>query len=131
MATTKDDRTLGEMFAELSRQIRTLIEQEVLLAKTEVAEKASQMSRSLALVVSGALIAYSGVLAMIAAMILGLVAAGLAPWASALLGGALTAGIGYLLVRVGLVALRRQDLKPRQAIAALKEDARWVKSQTK
>ncbi len=131
MATTKDDRTLGEMFAELSRQIRTLIEQEVLLAKTEVAEKASQMSRSLALVVGGALIAYGGVLAMVAAMILGLVAAGLAPWASALVGGALTAGIGYLLVRLGLVALRRQDLKPRQAIAALKEDAQWVKGQTR
>ena len=131
MATTRDDRTLGEMFAELSRQIRTLIEQEVLLAKAEVAEKASQMSRSLALVVSGALIAYGGVLAMVAAMILGLVAAGLAPWAGALIGGALTAGIGYLIVRLGLVALRRQDLKPRQAIAALKEDAQWVKGQTR
>ena len=131
MATTKDNRTLGEMFAELSRQIRTLIEQEVLLAKAEVAEKASQMSRSLALVVGGALLAYGGVLAMVAAMILGLVAAGLAPWASALVGGALAAGIGYLLVRLGLVALRRQDWKPRQAIAALKEDTQWVKSQTK
>jgi Putative Actinobacterial Holin-X, holin superfamily III len=89
------------------------------------------MSRSLVLVVGGALIAYGGVLAMVAAMILGLVAAGLAPWASALVGGALAAGIGYLLVRLGLVALRRQDWKPRQAIAALKEDAQWVKSQTR
>jgi hypothetical protein len=131
MVTTRDDRSLGEMFAELSRQIRTLIEQEVLLAKTEVAEKASQMSRSLALVVGGALIAYGGVLAMVAAMVLGLVAAGLAPWAGALVGGALTAGIGYLLVRLGLVALRRQGLKPRQAIAALKEDAQWIKNQTR
>jgi hypothetical protein len=131
MATTRDDRTLGEMFAELSRQTRTLIEQEVLLAKTEVAEKASQMSRSLALVVGGALIAYGGVLAMVAAMILGLMAVGLAPWAGALIGGALTAGIGYLLVRSGLGALRRQDLKPRQAVAALKEDAQWLKSQTR
>ena len=131
MATTRDDRTLGEMFAELSRQIRTLIEQEVLLAKTEVAEKASQMSRGLGLVVGGALIAYAGVLAMVAAAILGLVAAGLAPWAGALVGGALTAGIGYLLVRVGLGALRRQNLKPRQSNAAVKEDAQWLKSQTR
>jgi hypothetical protein len=131
MATTRDDRTLGEMFAELSRQIRTLLEQEVLLAKTEVAEKASQMSRSLGLVVGGALIAYAGVLAMVAAAILGLVAAGLAPWAGALVGGALAAGIGYLLVRVGLGALRRQNLKPRQAIEAVKEDAQWLKSQTR
>jgi hypothetical protein len=130
MANPRDDRTLGEMFGELSLQIRALIEQEVLLAKTEVTEKASQMSRSLALVVGGGLIAYGGVLALIAAMILGLVAAGLAPWVSAILSGALTAGIGYLLVRLGLGALSRQDLKPRQAIAAVKEDARWLKSQT-
>jgi hypothetical protein len=130
MATPKDDRTLGEMFAQLSLQIRALVEQEVQLARTEVAEKASQMSRSLGLVVGGGLLAYGGVLALLAAMILGLVAVGLAPWASALLSGALTAGIGYLLVRLGLGALRRQDLKPRQAIAALKEDAQWLKSQT-
>src|SRR4029450_11679768 len=121
MQTTRDDRSLGEMFGELSRQIRTLIEQEVLLAKAEVAEKASQMSRSIGLVVGGALIVYGGVLAIVAAMILGLVAAGLKPWAAALVGGALTAGIGYLLVRSGLGALRRQDLKPRQAVAAVKE----------
>jgi len=131
MATTRDDRTLGEMFAELSRQIRTLIEQEVLLAKTEVAEKASQMSRSLGLVIVGALIAYGGVLAIIASMTLGLVTVGLSPWVAALASGALTAGIGYLLIRSGLSALRRQDFNPRQTVAAVKEDARWLKSQAK
>jgi uncharacterized membrane protein len=119
------------MFAELSRQIRTLVEQEVLLAKTEVAEKASHMSRSIGLVVGGGLIAYGGVLGLTAALILGLMAAGLAPWAAALAGGALTGGIGYLLIRSGVAALKRQDLKPRQAIAAVKEDAQWLKSQTR
>jgi hypothetical protein len=82
-------------------------------------------------VIGGGLIAYAGLLAIIAAAILGLVAAGLPPWAATLLGGVLAAIAGYLLVRSGLAALRPQELKPRQTLATLKEDAQWLKAQTK
>ena len=42
MALTNDNRTLGEMFAELSREIRTLVHQEIQLARTELTEKVSR-----------------------------------------------------------------------------------------
>jgi uncharacterized membrane protein YqjE len=131
MAASKDERTLGEMFAELSRDTRTLLQQEIQLAKTELTEKAATLARSVAIVVAGALIAYGGLLAIVATIVLALIATGLPAWAAALLGGILILGIGYVLIRWGLAGLRRQDLKPHQTLEMLKEDAQWLRAQTK
>ena len=131
MASTTDERTLGEMFAELSRETRTLVQQELQLAKTELTEKASQMGKGAGLIVGGGLIAYGGLLAMIAAMVLILIAVGLPPWAAALAEGVLVAGIGYLLIRSGLAMLKPQTLAPQKTIDTLKEDAQWLKAQVK
>jgi hypothetical protein len=131
MATTTDNRSLGQMLADLSRETRTLIQQEIQLAKTELAEKASRMGKGAAMIVGGGLLAYGGLLAIIAGVVLVLIAIGLPPWAGALLGGSLFAGVGYLLIRSGLAVLRQQELTPRQTIETLKENAQWVKSQTR
>ena len=74
-----NDRTIGEMFAELSREIRTLIQQEVQLAKSELAEKASLFASGAGLIVAGGLLAYGGLLALIAAAVLALITFGLPP----------------------------------------------------
>jgi hypothetical protein len=70
-------------------------------------------------------------LAIVAAVVLILVAVGLPAWAGALLGGLVVAGAGYFLIRSGFAALRPQELVPRQTIETLKEDAQWLRSQTK
>ena len=77
------------------------------------------------------MIAYGGLLAMIAAVILVLIVIGLPAWAAALGGGMLMAAAGYLLIRFGLGALDPQELTPRKTIATLKDDAEWLKAQTK
>ena len=59
------------------------------------------------------------------------IAIGLAAWAAALLGGIVTTVIGYVLLNVGLASFRPRDLKPRQTIETLKEDARWLRTQTR
>jgi hypothetical protein len=126
-----DPRSLGEMFADLTRDARALVQQEIQLAKNELAQNASRMSPSLTMIVAGGLIAYGGVLAIVAAVVLGLVAIGLAPWAASLLGGLVIAGIGYALIRAGMASFRPRDLAPRQTIETLKEDARWLKAQAR
>jgi membrane protein len=131
MATSTGDRSLGQMFADLSREVRTLIQQEAQLAKTELGEKASRMMKGSAFIVGGGLLAYGGVLAVIAAGVLGLIAIGLPPWAGALLGGIVVALAGYLLIRAGTAAIRPKDLTPRHTIETLKEDAQWLRSQTR
>jgi hypothetical protein len=131
MGTHKDERTLGEMFAELSRETRTLVQQELQLAKTELTEKASKIGKGAAFIVGGGVLAYAGLLAIVAALVLILIGIGLPPWAAAFLGGLLVAGIGYLFIRSGLAALKSQELAPRKTIETLKEDAQWLKAQAK
>jgi membrane protein len=131
MTSHTDDRSLGQLFADLTRDTRTLIQQEVELAKTELAAKASLMAQGSALTVGGGLLAYGGVLLLMASIVLGLIALGLPPWTSALLGGAFFVVVGYALVRSGVAILRPEHLTPRHTIETLKEDAEWLKNQAR
>ena len=126
----RDDRSLGELFSELSQETTTLIRQEVNLAKTEMSQKASRVGKDVGFLVAGGAVAYAGLLAVIAGVIalLGLV---IPLWLSALLVGLVVAGVGYFLVRRGLDALKRQDFAPRETMETLKEDQRWAKDQTR
>ncbi len=126
----RDDRSLGELFAELSRETSNLVRQEVQLAKTELSDKASQAGKDIGFLAVGGAVAYAGFLALLAA-ITALLALWMPVWVSALIVGVVVAGIGYFLVRKGLNDLKRVDLKPTQTIETLKEDKEWVKEQTK
>ena len=119
------------MFADLTRETRSLIHQEIELAKTELSQNASRLVPSLTMIVAGGLIAYGGILAIVAGAVLGLIAIGLVAWAAALIGGLVIAVIGYALIRAGMASFRPHDLKPRQTIETLKEDARWLRTQTR
>ena len=125
----RDDRSLGELFSELSQETTTLIRQEVNLAKTEMSQKASRVGKNVGFMAAGGAVAYAGLLAIIAGVIalLGLV---IPLWVSALLVGLVVAAIGYFLVKRGLDALKQEDLAPRQTIETLKEDKEWAKDQT-
>lgn len=127
---SKDNLSLGELFAELSKETTTLVRQEVNLAKTEITQKASRVGKDIGYMAAGGLIAYAGFLALLAALIFGLVALGLPAWLSALIVGLAVVAIGYFLVQKGRDALKRDNLVPRQTIETLKEDAEWAKQQT-
>jgi hypothetical protein len=122
MQTGRDERSLGELFGDLSRETSTLVRQEVALARTELTQKATQAGKDVGFLAVGGAIAYAGLLAVIAAVILLLVAIGLPAWLSALIVGAVVAGAGYALVRRGLTALKHEDLAPRQTLDTLKGD---------
>lgn len=125
----REERSLGELFGDLARETGTLVRQEVQLAKTEATQTASRVGRDLGYLAVGGLVAYAGVLGILAAAILGLAAAGLDPWLAALIVGLVVTIVGYLLVRRGLDALKHVDLTPRQTVETLKEDAQWAKQQ--
>jgi membrane protein len=131
MPARHDDRTLGEMFTELSQDFKTLVQQELQLAKIELSQKAAKMRKGLVLMVGGGLLAYGGFLAIIAGIVLGLVAAGLPGWLAALVAGVVLGGLGYLLVHSGVASLRPDELTPHHTIETLKEDAQWLRTQTK
>ncbi len=125
----RDDRSLGELFAELAQETSTLVRQEVNLAKVEMSDKASRVGRQVGVLAAGGAVAYAGLLAILAAVIV-LLDNVMPLWLSALLVGIAVAVVGYLLVRRALDALKREDFAPRQTIETLKEDQRWAKDQT-
>jgi len=129
MQHPSDERSLGELFADLARETGTLVSREVALARTELTEKATQVGKDVAYLAVGGLVAYAGLLAIIAAVILVLAANGVPLWVSALVVGLAVAIVGYVLVQRGLTALKRQDFAPRQTLETLKEDTRWAKEQ--
>jgi hypothetical protein len=120
-----DGRSLGELFAELTREVGTLVRQEARLAKAELAQTAQRIGKDLAFIAAGGLVAYAGFLALVAAVILMLVRLGIPAWGAALLVSLVVTGLGAYLVVQGLNALKREDLTPRETIDSLnslKED---------
>ena len=128
MAET-DNRSLGELFAELSRETGTLIRKEMELANREMTANLKQAGAHAGMVAAGGALAHAGLLVLLAAMVIGLAQLGITPWLAALIIGLLTVGIGYLLAHRGLTNLRRTNMAPVQTIETLKEDARWTTGQ--
>src|SRR6476469_1476439 len=98
MDTRKEDRSLGELFSALSRETSTLVRNEVELAKTEMTEKASKVGKDIGFLAIGGAVAYAGLLAIIAAIII-LLGGVLPMWLSALIVGIVVAGVGYALIQ--------------------------------
>jgi hypothetical protein len=124
-----DDRSLGELFTQLMREMSTLVRQEVTVARNEMTQKASKVGKDAAMLAAGGIVAYTGALAVIAAIILMLIRAGMPAWGAALLVGVVVAAIGAYLIDKGIKALKSDNLAPERTISNLKEDARWLKEQ--
>jgi uncharacterized membrane protein YqjE len=130
MTERRDDRSLGELLGDLGSQVTTLVRKELELARTEMTDKASAASRDAALMGVGGALLYAGLLGLMAAIVLGLIEAGLDPWIAALLVGVVVAAIGGALVARGRSGLATTDLTPKRTIETIQDDAEWVKERT-
>jgi len=130
MQPQRDERSIGELFAELANETSTLVRQEVQLAKTEMTQKVTSASKHAGLLGAGGALAYAGLLAILAAVIIGLGQV-IPMWLSALIVGLVVVGVGYMLVQRGLQGLKSIDPTPRQTVETLKEDTEWAKEQTR
>lgn len=129
MAGERDDRSLGELFAELAQETSTLVRQEVELARVELGQTAGKVGRDVASMAIGGAIAYAGFLAIVAGVIVALGEAGFPWWLAALAVGVVAAGVGYALIARARSALKGADRAPRQTVNSLKEDREWAKEQ--
>ena len=125
-----ENKPLGDLFSDLASDMSNLVRQEVNLAKLEVTQKAKHVGRNVGYLVVGGAVAYAGLLAVIAAIIM-LLDRYMPTWGAALLVGAIVALIAWLLIGKALAGLQQTDLTPRETVETLKEDAAWVKQQIK
>jgi drug/metabolite transporter (DMT)-like permease len=125
MAPPQDNRSLGDLFAELSRETGVLVRKEVELATTEMTHRARVAGTHVAVVAAGGALAHAGLLVLLAAFVIGLAQLGVTPWLSALIVALVTMGAGYFFVTTGLSRLRQTSVTPTQTIESIKETARW------
>jgi hypothetical protein len=129
MAYAPDARSLGDLFSDLSREITTLMRNELALARVEMSNKLSHAATHASALALGAVTALAGVFTLAASLVLVLVRAGMPPWAAALLVGLGLAAIGGVMAMRSVSALKQEDLRPTETIQTIKETTAW-KGQT-
>lgn len=129
MATAADNRSLGDLMAELSRETGRLVQKEIELATTELSGKISDATRSVAVAAAGGALVHAGLLVFLAALVIGLAQLGVQPWLAAVIVAGVTMIAGYAFVRKGTSTLRRTRFAPQHTIETLKENAKWTTGQ--
>src|SRR5687767_14623110 len=101
MPERPDDRSLGDLFAELSRETSVLVRKEVELATAEMSAKARVAGMQAGLVTAGGALVHAGLLVLLAGIVLGLAELGVAAWLSALIVALAVMLGGYVLANKG------------------------------
>ena len=123
------ERPIGDLLSDLASQVSTLVRREIELARTEIASSLMQVGRGAGLTGLGGVLIHAGLLALLAAGMLGLVQAGIDPWLAALIVGLLVIGVGIVITSIGLKQVQTTDMAPRQTVASIRRDVEYVKEQ--
>ena len=123
-----EERSLGDLFSELAAETGILVRQEVALAQTELTQKATSVGKNVGFLVVGGAVGYAALLAVLAAVVIGL-ANFIPAWAAALIVGVIVGIVAFLMVSSALKSLKTTELTPHETVKSLKEDAEWVKNQ--
>ena len=99
---------------------------EVRLAEAEMTQKAYRAGKNAGFVAAGGAVAYAGLLAIVAGIIM-LLGRSRRPWLSAFFVGLSVAGVGSLLALKGLEALRQEGVVPRETVETMEENREWLK----
>ncbi|MGH8295607.1 MAG: phage holin family protein [Steroidobacteraceae bacterium] len=117
----RESQSAMGLFRRLTDELATLLRQELALATAEISRSMRVLLTGAASLAVGGAVLFTGLLAMLAAAVLGL-ATVLHPWLAALVIGAAVAVIGIVLVLIGVRALDPSTLKPSRTAQSLRRD---------
>jgi len=128
MPELRQERSIGELFGQLSQDMTLLVRQEVQLARTEMTDKISRVAANLVSIGAGGFVAYMGGLALMAALILAIRDLA-SDQLRSLAGteGATYPIIGYVMLQRGLKELKSAELAPRRTVENIREDVQSIK----
>ena len=124
------ERSVSDVLQDILRDVQEILRSEVRLAKAEIRQEATRAAAS-------ALWVAVGVVGVVSAWIFLLWTAAYAlatilpMWAATLAVTVAMAGVGSVLIAVGLRRLRRISPMPERAIESFKENLEWMKQPTK
>ncbi len=120
------DKPLPELLRDLSTDTSTLFRQEAELFRREMDARITRARREVAVLGAGAVIAYVGLLALTACLILAFSLVW-AAWAAALFVGAVYVIVGGILLLTGQQKLKNEELAPKESVRSLKTDFRTMR----
>lgn len=124
-----DDATIGQLLKQLMREGSALVTNEVALAKSEAREAMEQTREGALAISAGGLVAFSGFIVLLLAAVYGLSTV-MAPWAAALIVGALVTVIGAVMVSAGKRKFTAEALRPDHTMNSLHKDREAVRGRT-
>ena len=122
------EKSLGELFGELTGDLGRLFRQEVQLAKTEARDELKQAGQGAGMLAGAGLSAWLA-LVMLSLTLAWLLDKGLDRALSFLLVGLLWVVVAAVLASIGKKRMSQAKPMP-ETVQSLKEDAQWVKAQT-
>lgn len=121
-----DKRPISELISSLMNNVGELVKQEIKLAQTELSEKWTHIRDDVIALVMGSAIIFIGILALVAAAILGL-AVWLPTWLASLVIGLILSLVGFITLRANTRDLKTLDLKPKRTLESLRQETFFVK----
>ena len=130
MAAPREERSLGELFSELSQQTSTLVKKEVELARHEITRSLTELGRNAAIIVVGGIVAYAGFIVLLLGIAWALAEAGLSLWLGLLLVGLIVVVVGAVLAFYAMQQMRQAKVVPEKTVKTVQDNVRWAKEQT-
>jgi uncharacterized membrane protein YqjE len=131
MEQREESRGIGDLLGDLGGQVSTLVRKEIDLARVEVTSGVGRMSRGAVMAGAGGAILYAGVLVLLGAIVLGLIAAGLDAWLAALIVAVVVLIIGAIVTSTGVKQIQNSNVAPTQTAESVREDVEFVKEHIK
>ncbi|MFN7150032.1 MAG: phage holin family protein [Microthrixaceae bacterium] len=119
------ERSLPGHLADLTDHTIELFRQELRLARAELNEKLDQAKRGVGSIVSGSMVLAGGLLALLAAAVLG-IGLYIPYWASALIVGGVVAVIGGIMLAAGRHELEAEQLAPKRTLEEIQRDKQLI-----
>jgi uncharacterized membrane protein YqjE len=120
--------SLAELLRVVAEDARRLFGEHFALLKVELGENVATASRLAAFVAAGGVLAFAGLLALIAFMVIGLDALGLQLWAASLIVTLFVLLLAGGLAWYGIRGLRQISLYPSKSAEAAQETLSWIQA---
>ena len=122
------DASIGQLFKQLAADSNHLVQQEIALAKVEVREAVATAAAATAKIGVAAVLALPGLMALTAALVIGLGILINSYWASAAIVGVIILVVAGVLVNRALAAFK-SGLAPTETIRTVRDDVDWAKQE--
>jgi hypothetical protein len=129
--SNKEDRSVGSLLSDLTRDLTSLFRNELHLARAELNEKLGQVGAGAKTLTAGAIFAFAGALILLQALVIGVDAIidlfWQQDWVAPLLVGLVALLIGISMLRKGQKNLEPRHLSPNRTTESLRKDGQLVR----